>query len=1027
MVLDGTNYTADEAGTNVATLTVTDSDLNVLTDLTNTCTSGQLVFKCTLVGTAGAAAYTMNHTNMEDTDQDDIPNPFIIRALQAEVSGFISTGTSAATGAVVLANTLGTATVGNLLTTATSVTADILAGSLDTAVSNFAQVAVVITSNSSGVLDTNGIQIKGTSVNKTTLVETASDSEIVVTGTVANGTTNSVKFWKAGTVSFAVDWVSGSFSLQLQELGTIAAKYRHHTLNDTDDGTTKTVTVTSTVDQTGKSLTLGETLASSGVFDIEVALINIDKLASINALPLADTVLIGPVTLAGSLLFELDALSTTAGDAARDWVSTTVGKLADVADGSSKADLLAVTLKVGHGGTLTATYNDKASVPAVDTAALDLNAPATSAISPADGSATSDTTPTFTITLVDADSGIDSTTLVVRIGGGNVATPASFLDPISDGFTWTATAPTGALTEGATEWEVEVKDKVGNATLLTIANATKDIDFTIDVTKPSLSSALTGTGIKLDTADADGDLKTDDYVEYASNEWIKLTFSEDLSQSTLSTSDIDVAGSNPLEVMTGTGIWNLAGTANLANPKSVAYIKVDALATDAKPKVKLVDAVTDKAGNASNFDTATTTTTQKTAEDKLAPIFTVTSVPSASTTLSKEKVTITMTSSETLAGAPTITVATNDAFTEQATTPAVSVTGTMSWQATFTAPATKAAKRWVKVVGTDANGNVQTTGDGTPTADRHFFQTDTVAPLVTVTPATVEEGDIFIRLVFDENEGAADINGKARGDVLASSYTDEFKKVTLTAATLTNKTSLVVEDVLADFFTKDSIDYVLVKTLSKAKYDVKITFVDEAGNTGTKTQEVNVTALLQTTISLVPGFNFFSLPGDALSAGLNDIIGADDRIDLVVGYDPTLTNPWVTSSRDLETGLFVGDLTTLVAGQGYIAKATAFVDLKVDIPTAAYNQLPGLTSVKGNSWNLIGPATRGGEASIDADAYLTGSKWTVCVTFNPDPGAADAGWTNVRPDSDALNTTNVLLVERSYLCWFTQYGTLAHQ
>ena len=107
------------ANHNTITISVTDPDANILTSLTTAnaaakCTSGVLVnFPCTLLPeAAGVAVYTTpSHTFMEDADGDDIPEQLLVRALQAEATGFIGSGTSAATGNITLTANLGALSV----------------------------------------------------------------------------------------------------------------------------------------------------------------------------------------------------------------------------------------------------------------------------------------------------------------------------------------------------------------------------------------------------------------------------------------------------------------------------------------------------------------------------------------------------------------------------------------------------------------------------------------------------------------------------------------------------------------------------------------------------------------------------------------------------------------------------------------------------------------------------------------------------------------------------------------------------
>ncbi|MBF8266784.1 MAG: hypothetical protein HW388_292 [Dehalococcoidia bacterium] len=995
---DSVRWYSTNAGFNVATVSVADADKNVLTELVGgPCTSGTIsLAKCTLVGVAGGSTYQMSHGNLEDAGGDDIPDGLLIRALQAESSGFITQGTSASSGAVVLTGNLGAAVAATRLA-AISVTADILAGSLDTPVGNYAKVRAVITNagNITAGNTGNTVTIKGTSVNATTLVETALDSEVVpfaAAGVVANGSYDTTKYWKAGTVSFAVDvsaTFAGNYTLALQELGTIAARYKY---NQIDVITGRTTLVSSAHTAAPIALTLTETNASSGVFTATATL------------------------------------------------TATIGSHSTAATG-------AATVFVTDGALLTFTYNDEDPVAAkTATARADLKAPTIELVLPARDSYTNVSALTFIVKVADeasADgkaSGLTTTDIDEIIVAG---TTSGVLTPLLTGTNAFQVSYSKTITtEGLTNWWFPAKDKVGNTPVFVDPTApattpvailgagdpssqttqpAKPFKVTIDTAAPTVTASEVQTGGKLTTATT---------TPFAT------TWGADAAQRKAVTVKFGLGtGTAPLDSATlSAAAWLVGGTApssaamNTTGNAIVLTMAADQ-ATDATPKVELaVAGLKDKAGNTM---ATLTGTAAPTAVDKLKPVLDVVVTPANT----KTKVTITVTSSETLSAVPTVTVATaapfNGALSENVSTPTVSATTDIKvWTSEYTAPATAATKRWVKVVGTDSagGGNVETRGEGTPTTDVITFQVDTLAPLATITPTTAEEGSIFVRVVFDEDEGKEGATaGKARGDATATVYTDGYKKVTLSKATLTNKTTLAVETVTTGYYTKDSIEYVLVKTLGKAKYDVILEFVDEAGNTGTKTQEIDVTARVKTVINLTPGNNFFSLPGAAVSSNINDIIAAGVAIDLVVGYDPSLTNPWLTSTRDSVTGLFVGDLKALEAGKGYIARATAFVDLEVDIPTASYNALPGVTMVKGNAWSLIGPAVRtAGATVVDADSYLAGTRWSVCVTFNPDPGAVDKGWTSVRPDTTVV-TANNLTVERGYFCWFQADGTIVQQ
>jgi len=973
-------------------VTVADADANIATALTGECVSGALTFKCELVGQGGEGTlagadvgrgYTATNTPMVDRNADDIPDAVTVRSLQAQQSFLLSTA-SASAGTLKLAAATALNTYARIATN--QISGDVAATD-SSALSQHAKLEFTWTGLVDGDdLGAAGITITGKTVNPTTLV-VAAVSTVTLAGSVnadldaldvvapltANDGIYSFRtaayYAKGETVSITIDWAAQTQDWSLQELETVAVGYEY----DKRDTITGKVTINSTSSPTAVAIDVleADTTAgkASGSFTQTVVLTN---------------------------------------DISLNGVLCTQPKIDVGAD-----PCLALTdkqLYVTNGDLITTSYAEASPAATItDTARVDLTAPVITLLSPGDKSHTSVGTPTYSVQVKDgvvadsASSGITDTAIQFKLkdeggasGGANVTETRS---PVTRGFQ-VSLLESAARGEGALTWWAVVADKVGNVPASTIvgANEAKPYTVTFDYAAPTVATAETGIGIKnlgLDTEAETADAATSVKVGFTLGTAGK-TYSP-LDSATVSTSDFLVAGVAP-----SAAVVNKAGTA--------VYLTVATMGTDAKPKVELSGEVQDKAGN------KRTSGTIATAADKLAPTMTAT----VSSGVSKEKLTITVTSSETLVATPTITVATVAAFNEQQATPTVSSTGVNTWTAEITPVAAEASKWWVKVLGTDINANATTLGDGTPTADIVTFQTDLIAPLATVTPTSVEAGDVFLRVVFDEDEGKTDGDG-ARGDQQGSVYTDAYKKVTLTSAKVKNTTTGVEEDVLAGFYSSDQIDFVLAKNLVKDSYELILGFVDEALNAGTKTQAITVTARAKTTISLTPGYNYISIPGNATSSAINDIIAATDPVSHVFAYDSSAANPWLTATRDATTGLFVGDVSSLIAGTGYIMKATAFVDLKVDIPTASYNSIPGINTVRGGQWSLIGLANRAGTA-VDADAYLTGTTWSVCVTYDPSNNA----WATVRPDTTSV-TANNLAAKAAYFCYFRTDGTIVQQ
>jgi len=960
---DSVRWYSTNSGFDIVTASVTDADKNVLNEVLGTCTSGSLAaFKCTLVGLAGGKTYNMNHTFLEDSNSDDIPDGVLMRALQGAQSGFISTGTSAATGAVVLAANLGTEVHQNLLTSATAIGADILSTGTTVALSNYAKVRAVISSNSSGVLATAGITITGTSVNATTLVETANDSEVLVTGVVADGNSDSAKYYKADTVKFSVDWTSGSFSLQLQELGTIVARYNY---NKTDTVTGRTTLVSSAQTAVSVPLTLTETTPSSGIF------------------------------------------TTTA------QLTSTLG---DHNTGDPKK------VYVTDGALLTFTYNDQDPVASkTATARADLKAPTIALTGPTDASYTNVSALTFIVTVTDeasADgkaSGLTATD-VDNIVIGGTSSPA--LTPLLVGTNSFQVSYSKTLTaQGLTSWWLPAKDKVGNAPVVAGSKAVKGagdpaaettppakpFKVSVDTAAPTVIKANVTTGGKLTTAKT-GTKATTWGASQTSRQNVTVRFdagsgTAPLDATTLAAANWKVGGTSPTSAaMDDDGLY-------------VVLTMAEDQATDAKPKVELSTAgLKDKAGNS----VATLTGSKGiTAIDDLSPVLTVT--PDAA--LAEKSVTVTVESSEALGLAPTIgtTVTEPDNGTENAAALTVVQTATTTWTAKFTNGTGLFSKQYVVVSGTDTANITSIVGDDSPAKDLVSFQVDDAAPSVTFADAAgndlaatnQEEGAIWIVSTVDEDE-----------------YTgDSYKTVTVSAMTLKIKSGADQTTAVADLFSSDNKKFTLAQNLSPGTYNFSITVVDSAGNSKTSNTDFKVVARVAFSLNLKPGVNLVSIPGTAAGDGGNlNVLLAGLPVTSVITYDRSVDlaggDPWLTSTLDAETSLFTGDIANLEPGKAYFITATASATAKI-LMTQPTTSLPPTVSVR-QGFNAIGFWDISGEPNADLDSYLNSIEWSVAYTFDPTPGV---GWTVLRPDG--VLTGDIRAAEGTgYLVYVSEDGVL---
>jgi len=694
-------------------------------------------------------------------------------------------------------------------------------------------------------------------------------------------------------------------------------------------------------------------------------------------------------------------------------------------------------LYVKNGDLITPTYNDEDPVAAktpVQAVRVDLTAPVVTLTGPTHNSFVKVATQIFKLTVTDADvadgkaAGLTDGDLLLKVPFGTDVTANTFKARPSTNAVEMTFNDTTSRAEGALEWIYDIKDKVGNAPVGTDGTTTSAVRGTLgakykvtyDTAAPTIldGSNKTETGFALTDAGLTTEAQTDNVLTSVRVKFDLGTGGAPLDAATVAASDFTVAGSGP-----SAATVNTVAVTDCAIGQCV-YLTVPSQSTDAKPEIKIVGSISDKAGNAQTTGTVTA------AGDKLRPVLTVTS----SAALSKTSVVITVSSSELLNATPTIQAGgapANGALTAFQSTKAVktftvTATGTTSYTATYTVGSTtfgltagtvEAQKVWVLVAGTDLNGNAKTLGDALSdagaalTTDVITFQADNKPSTVAVTPTTASAGQVRIGLVFNEDEYTGDTN-----------KTVTVTKATLETLTAAGGTVTASADVLAALFSTDKISYTLAKTLDVGSYNLKVEFADAAGNAGTSlVNALAVTAVPKVVIALQPGLNLISLPGTPKSTAINDIITAAlTPVDLVVAYDPTAANPYgVTATRSATTGLLAGTLTTLVPGKIYWVRSTAFVDISVDIPALDPLGILPTIPVKGGVFNGVGVwllqtrnlAGTADIVDIDADQYFGAIKWRVAYAFNPDPSK---GWQAIRP-----NTDDVVTKGRGYLVYVT--------
>jgi len=731
---------------------------------------------------------------------------------------------------------------------------------------------------------------------------------------------------------------------------------------------------------------------------------------------------------------------------------------------------------VQDGDTLTVEYLDSSNnVVDSTTVTVDALKPGIAGVEPAGGTITKLTTPTVRFEVTDAGSGVTGTltadTIAITINGTAVGGNVSFA-PITSGFgvtffssvSWkNTTAASGfAVTEGTEfEWVISATDAAGNV-------VTTTSKLTIDTAKPTLSSALTGTGW-----DAENTKETT-----GSSTSVKVVFSEDLDASTVNTdgSDFTVDGAAPTAAIVGTTSGN----------KTNVYLTVPALDPDAKPDVIVTGTVDDKAGN--SLDTSSTAASKKLASDGLKPSATVGIDRSLAVAADKVKVTVETNEKLTTDGLQVsvhgpAAAAANGALSTTATTPlknegSITVGTGGTGQYGVSAKVTDLGQNSTDNL-TSVTDEVPTTADivvGTattvitldngPIADADFNGTldasditsltatladsssatssaitavDASARTITVTglvdPAkTVKVSYKYVKTdVFEIDNSAPSVTFDP-ADATKIENTSPFiriifddseypgdthKTVTLTKAELTDPSG-VTTDVKANFVTSDSKEYIwAASNLALGEYKLTVSGKDEALN---EKKDASSTFTIKErekfVIDLRPGWNLISLPGAAANPDINVVVDNPD-VDIVLTYDPTVPGGWLTATRDA-AGKLSGTLTTMSGTQGYWVHTTSFDDVKVDVPalSAGAQILPPAFSVA-MGWNLVGVSKVNlGDANPDADVYFSSIKWSRAYSFD----TANNTFASITPGVTTSGAT--VDVGRGYWVYVTEAGVL---
>ncbi len=244
---------------------------------------------------------------------------------------------------------------------------------------------------------------------------------------------------------------------------------------------------------------------------------------------------------------------------------------------------------------------------------------------------------------------------------------------------------------------------------------------------------------------------------------------------------------------------------------------------------------------------------------------------------------------------------------------------------------------------------------------------------------------------------------------------DSHTGVTITSATLDGESvSDSVRLISAGKYT------ITTSGLSVGKHTLRITAVDDAGNSVTDSYPFEVVGRSKYQVKLTPGWNLVSLPSTPVDAGIDSVMSGLQAQTVLSFRD----GEWVTAVYFPEDGEWRGTLTEIVGGYGYWISTSAFETLATLITdTDTSSVLPTAAVTAG--WNLLGvvdveqakagdPPAGGG----DADDYFSNLQWSVAYSYS----TLSNDWTRIRrggAENDEAITNGA-----GYWVWATAPGTL---
>ena len=302
-----------------------------------------------------------------------------------------------------------------------------------------------------------------------------------------------------------------------------------------------------------------------------------------------------------------------------------------------------------------------------------------------------------------------------------------------------------------------------------------------------------------------------------------------------------------------------------------------------------------------------------------------------------------------------------------------------------------------------------------------------ISPLKEGEDDVTESKNAFIKITFDEAaEYTIDTDDEIialDGDEEVEVDVDSYETVTITSITLDG------EDVSPGLGRVNDFTFNLALVgLTLGEHKLVLTAEDVAGNDevgGTDDTEYEFTfEVVQRSaykVSLNPGWNMISLPGNPVDTSLGAVFPADHGVTHVLAYRE---GQWLRAAKI--GGVWEGDLTDIEAGYGYLVRTGEFTSISTNLRELDIAESPPTVPIVAG-WNLVGVVDidqakagsppGGSDSASDADNYFSGLNWTVAYTYS----TTTSRWTKILPNEDGgEEITN----GSGYWLWATRAATL---